>query len=220
MFPEPFVSNGIAYVPAFGTAVIIYTSTDSDAVDLEIASIAAVGTFLDGTAVAWAEKLIGGTFITQDGGATYLCRERGTATVIWGSTVNTTANNLGFNTLGPLTLVVSTGRLVPVLDTGVVDNLAVAATYNTIVPTTTGSFSVTGFAGSGVNGTVLIVSYPGNSTDDMTLVNASSASAAGNRIFTNTGSDIVTTDAGSVTMVYDTTLDSGNGGWRVIAAAL
>lgn len=77
----------------------------------------------------------------------------------------------------------------------------------------TGAFGITGFAG-GIDGQTITILN--TTAQAMTIYNANAGSATENRILCNTGADLVTTAAGSVTMTYSST-DSR---WIVWASAL
>jgi hypothetical protein len=220
MYPTEFVSNGIAYILAGGTETKIYTNQASATADLEIDNIDSFGTFLDGTVVAWAQKLIGATFASLDNGATFVVKDRGTATVIWGGSANLGAQGMGLQTIGAVTLQLGKQVLSFVLDSGTIDNLGVVNSYSVLTPTTSGDFTVTGLAAGvpPVNGMVLFLAYYG--TDNVTFANASASSTAANRIYTATGADVVSTGRCNALLIYDSALGSGAGGWNLFVAAL
>lgn len=72
----------------------------------------------------------------------------------------------------------------------------------------TAAFSVTGFSG-GTNGMWAFIINA--STQNMTIVNNSAASAVGSRLLTSTGADITSTGAGYFLMVFD----PNSNAWRV-----
>jgi len=216
MFTDPISTNAIAYVLPGNPATLIYTASLASTVNTEATNISTTGKFTDGTVVVWAQKHAGVLVNNVLNDVTTQLITRGTVTALYGEQPNVNANML-FN---PLNLTVSKSRLEPVLATGKANNVGVFNTYNVIEPTTTGNFSLTGLVGGApqLDGTVVIVAYYG--TDVMTIVNNSSDSATGNKIFTATGADVVYTGRGNAILVYDSALDSGSGGWNLVVAAL
>lgn len=210
-FPQPFVSNCLAYMVPGDPRVRLFTNRTASIVDTQ-ATAAAAGALTDGTVITWADKYTGCTMNNDfnDQTTRIIATSPGTVSHVYVS--DGAPSNAA--TLPPQTIVYSTAFLQPVLSTGNANNVGVTNTYNRIIPTTTGNFAVTGFAG-GVNGMLIVVSYTG--TDNMTIANNSSSSASGNKIFTSTGADVATTGRGCFNFIYDATADSGNGGWIQIA---
>ena len=77
----------------------------------------------------------------------------------------------------------------------------------------TAAFSITGITG-GVNGKVVILYNA--TTYNMTIANENTNSTATNRITTLTGSGVVTTGVGAITLIYDSTASR----WIVTSARL
>jgi len=215
MFTDPISTNAIAYVLPGNPTTYIYALADSSAVDTEATAIAATGAFTDGTVVAWAQKHAGILVNNLLNDVTTQLITRGTVTALWGNDPNVNAYSPGAQNL-----TLSKVILAPVLATGKANNVGVFNSYNQIVPTTTGNFSLTGMVCGAPqkDGFTVIIAYYG--TDVMTIVNNSSDSATGNKIFTATGSDVVYTGRGNAILVYDSALDSGSGGWNLVVAAL
>lgn len=215
MFTDPISTNAIAYVLPGNATTYIYALADSAAVDTEATTISTTGAFSDGTVIAWAQKHAGIEVNNLLNDVTTQLITRGTVTALWGNDPNVNAYSPG-----PQNLVFAKVVLAPVLATGKANNVGVFNTYNQIVPTTSGNFSLTGMVCGAPqkDGFCVIIAYYG--TDVMTIVNDSSDSAAGNKIFTATGADVVMTGRGNAMLVYDANLDSGDGGWNLVVAAL
>ncbi len=77
----------------------------------------------------------------------------------------------------------------------------------------TAAFTITGISG-GVNGKVVILYNA--ATYNMTIANENTNSTATNRITTLTGSGVVTTGVGAITLIYDSTASR----WIVTSARL
>lgn len=91
------------------------------------------------------------------------------------------------------------------LANGANNNVAVTGGYNRIADPT-GVFNITGLTAgqdSISNPDGMIVILDNVTGQNMTITNASTGSAAGNRIVTPTGADVATTANGSVTLIYN-----------------
>ena len=83
------------------------------------------------------------------------------------------------------------------------NNINIGGTSFIRITGPTAAFSITGIAG-GVDGKVVIL-YNAAATYNMTIANENTNSTATNRITTLTGSGVVTTGVGAITLIYDST---------------
>ena len=93
------------------------------------------------------------------------------------------------------------------------NNINIGGTSFIRITGPTAAFTITGISG-GVNGNVVILYNA--ATYNMTVANENTNSTATNRITTLTGSGVVTTGVGAITLIYDSTASR----WIVTSARL
>lgn len=218
MFATEFVSNAIAYfLPGdHNRKARIFTNRTASIVNTEATALLATGAFSDGRVAVYADKYTGATLNNDLNDDSTVIIDEGTWSHLYGGLPNNGAYNFGAQNV-----ILAKGTLPVILATGKANNVGVANSYNVIsVAAGDTNFSLTGLknASPTPDGTLVVIAYYGTSV--LTVVNASADSSSGNKIYTATGADVVSTGRCNLIFIYDTALDSGAGGWNLIVAAL
>jgi hypothetical protein len=180
---------------AKGIAALVYTSDGSR--DPQLVTYSASDTLVD---AAWAgvagsdkQLTIGNSTFSVLYAILYSTATlNGAGEVIGGTISATTGQMIGANPPHPNSLTT--------LTTGNAANNIPVNSSTIVIAGPSGAFTYTGFAMGRHGQKLRIINLV---AQDMTISNASSSSAVGNRVASITGSDIVTTGKGIVDLVYD-----------------